>query len=81
MGTVRKIAAGLLVAVVLVVGAFVAVVLFVALVNGTSSGPEDPPDDGVYEDQLNDQLGRDASEEEARLRCEEAQEDVPGLNC
>jgi hypothetical protein len=79
---VRKIAVGLLVTLVLAVGAFLAVVLFVALVDMSSSGPDEPSttDDGVYEDYLNEQ-GRRATEEEERLRCEEAREEIPDLTC
>jgi hypothetical protein len=84
MGVVRKIAAGVLVAVVLLVGALIAVVLFIALVNVTSGGPDpDEPsysDDGLYQDYL-DQQGRQATDEEARLKCEEARQDNPDLTC
>jgi hypothetical protein len=82
MGIVRKIAAGVLVAVVLIVGAVIAVVLFVALVNVSSSGPEEPStsDDGLYEDHLNDR-GQELTDEYRRQQCEEAREDIPGLTC
>jgi hypothetical protein len=82
MGVVRKIAAGVLVAVVLIVGAVIAVVLFVALVNVSSSGPEEPSynDDGLYEDHLNDR-GRELTDEHRRQQCEEARQDIPGLTC
>jgi ABC-type Na+ efflux pump permease subunit len=57
MRIVRKIAMGLLAAVVLAVAGYLALALFVALVNATSSGQEEPTynDDSLYDDYLNGQ--------------------------
>jgi hypothetical protein len=57
MRIVRKIATGLLATVVLAVAGYLALALFVALVNVTSSGQEEPTynDDNLYDDYLNEQ--------------------------
>lgn len=82
MGMVRKIAMGLLATVVLAVAGYLALALLVALVNATSSSPEEPSssDDGLYEDYL-DQRGRELTDQHRRQQCEEAREDIPGLTC
>lgn len=83
MEAVRKILGGLLALVVIAVIGYVALALFVALVNTTSgAAPEDPPysDDGAYEDYLN-QRGRELTDEYRRQQCEDARADNPDLVC